>query len=263
MLAKGNLVAETTATVGQGTLSLAGALSDRHLTFEEAGIANGASVRYKIEEGDDVEVGTGVFSLGSPDTLSRVTVHASKIGGVAGTDKINISTGAIVRLVLAAEDMDAVEIAFDPSGLNNTDAADVQEAIEDHDAVLDEKVNISGGRLEDVFTAGESLVNGNLCYLASDGKFYKADADAAASATSLLAMCTATISADATGTFVVFGRYTTSGLTAGSIYYVSTTAGAITATRPSGSGDVVRVVGYALSTTVLYFFPSGAWVERP
>jgi hypothetical protein len=44
---------------------------------------------------------------------------------------------------------------------------------------------------------------------------------------------------------------TTGGLTAGTEYYVSGTAGVITATRPSTTGDNITSVGIALSTTVL------------
>ena len=41
----------------------------------------------------------------------------------------------------------------------------------------------------------------------------------------------------------------TGGLTAGSIYYLSTVAGGLTTTAPSGSGNYVIKVGLALSTT--------------
>ncbi len=46
---------------------------------------------------------------------------------------------------------------------------------------------------------------------------------------------------------------TTTGLTVGSKYYLSTTAGAITATAPDGEGNVVQMVGFALSPTKLAF----------
>ena len=42
-----------------------------------------------------------------------------------------------------------------------------------------------------------------------------------------------------------------SGLTSGSIYYLSTTPGAITTTPPNGSGNIVQEVGVAISTTTL------------
>lgn len=63
------------------------------------------------------------------------------------------------------------------------------------------------------------------------------------------------------GIILTKGKYTTTGLTAGAIYYLSETAGGITTTAPTTSGAIVRVIGKALSTTVLYFNPSNTWVE--
>lgn len=48
-----------------------------------------------------------------------------------------------------------------------------------------------------------------------------------------------------------------SGLTPGAPYYLSTTPGLITATPPSGSGNLVQKVGVALSATELFLFPDG------
>ena len=47
----------------------------------------------------------------------------------------------------------------------------------------------------------------------------------------------------------------------GELYLSSTTAGAMTQTQPSGSGDIVRVVGYAISADLIYFNPSQDWIE--
>ena len=47
----------------------------------------------------------------------------------------------------------------------------------------------------------------------------------------------------------------------GELYLSSTTAGAMTQTQPSGSGDIVRVVGYAISEYLIYFNPSQDWIE--
>jgi hypothetical protein len=112
----------------------------------------------------------------------------------------------------------------------------------------------------EVLTAGENLVAGDVCYLKSDNKYWKADADAEATASTELRMALASISADATGVFLRVGPYTTTGLTVGP-YYVSTTPGAITATAPSGSGDIVRLVGMARSSTNLYFDPDQTYLE--
>lgn len=116
-------------------------------------------------------------------------------------------------------------------------------------------------RLTNTFTAGESLSPGDLTYLKSDGKFWKADADNVTTSKGLLAICLDTISADANGSFMLRGKYTTSGLTIASEYFISTDVGTWNETIPSDSGDVVRLIGYALSTTELYFDTDKTYVE--
>ena len=46
------------------------------------------------------------------------------------------------------------------------------------------------------------------------------------------------------------------GLTKGTLYYLSTTAGQLTDTPPSGTGNVVQSIGIATSATTLAFQPS-------
>lgn len=133
--------------------------------------------------------------------------------------------------------------------------------VDDTTPQLGGNLDINGKAITAILTAGTSLANGDLCYMQSDGEMYLADADAASSSSGLLAICTESLTDGNSGTFVIGGVYTTSGLTTGSTYFVSTTAGDFTATAPNASGDIVRVVGYALSATQLLFMPSGAWVE--
>jgi hypothetical protein len=67
----GDIICETTATTGTGTINLAGAVSN-YATFVSQ-ITSGASVPYHIVSGDDkLETGIGVFTDGAPDTLTRV-----------------------------------------------------------------------------------------------------------------------------------------------------------------------------------------------
>lgn len=62
------------------------------------------------------------------------------------------------------------------------------------------------------------------------------------------------------GEVLIRGVYTTSGLdTDDPIYYVGT-SGNITNTRPSASDEVVRIIGYAISPTQLWFDPSKEWM---
>jgi hypothetical protein len=48
---------------------------------------------------------------------------------------------------------------------------------------------------------------------------------------------------------------------AGDVLYLSTTNGLLTATPPSGSGEIVRVVGYNLGGNRVYFKPSADFLE--
>ena len=51
------------------------------------------------------------------------------------------------------------------------------------------------------------------------------------------------------------------GGTVGQPVYLSTEAGRLTSTQP-GSGKIVRVMGYLLSTNVVYFNPSPDWIKK-
>ena len=54
----------------------------------------------------------------------------------------------------------------------------------------------------------------------------------------------------------------THGLTPGAPAYIGdNTLGSLSNTAPSGSGDIVRVVGYAIDENHIYFCPDNTWVE--
>lgn len=113
--------------------------------------------------------------------------------------------------------------------------------------------------------AGENLVWGNVVYLKSDGKFWKADFNAATTSPAV-AFCTGTIAADASGEFLKRGwvrddsAYNfTLGAAAGTIYLGE--SGAITQTAPTGVGDQVQVLGWALEADIWYFEPQLVVVE--
>ena len=109
--------------------------------------------------------------------------------------------------------------------------------------------------------ASGTLAADDLCYIDSNGKMAKVDADAEASASGMLAICTEALSADGEGAFILQGFYTTSGLNAGEKLYMSTDAGTWTSTRPILAGDMVRIIGYAVSSTQLFFNPDPTWIE--
>lgn len=93
-----NLARMSTATTGTGTLTL-GAAATGFLSFAAAGISDGDTVTYAIEDGDNREIGRGVYSS-SAGTLTR-SVLASTNSGAA----IALSGTAQVFISLAAEDL--------------------------------------------------------------------------------------------------------------------------------------------------------------
>jgi hypothetical protein len=117
--------------------------------------------------------------------------------------------------------------------------------------------DVTATGLRESIIPGESVAFGNLLYLKSDGKFWKADADAAATMPGMR-LALETKDADAACKVLVLGRARDDSWnwTVGGLIYASTTAGALTQTAPSGTGDQVQVVGIAYHADKIWFSPS-------
>lgn len=112
------------------------------------------------------------------------------------------------------------------------------------------------GVLQDL-TAGETLAAFEVGYMKSDGKVWKADADSDTTAP-VMCMALAAITANASGRFILLGNVKNASWswTVGGKIFLSNTAGALTQTAPSGTDDVVQVVGVAVASNRMMFNPS-------
>lgn len=120
----------------------------------------------------------------------------------------------------------------------------------------------SDGKLDETFmpagfgqdaiaaTAGEALSGGDIVYFNGTGQVMKADATTLAKAGRGYVLTAVANGAIAT---VFFDDSNTglSGLTPGATYFLSATAGGVTTTPPTTSGQIVQEIGFAASATVL------------
>lgn len=80
----GNRGGESSTTIGTGAYALNGAIPSYQTLVAACG--SGQTIHYHAVDnagGSDFEVGEGVVTAGSPDTLTRVTIFASSNGGAA------------------------------------------------------------------------------------------------------------------------------------------------------------------------------------
>jgi len=126
----------------------------------------------------------------------------------------------------------------------------------------------TGNGLESIDTVGENVVAGEVLFMESDGKYWKAVADAVGTMpVKVLAM--EDILADADGRLLHEGYYRDESWTwvlgsgEANLLFAHTVAGDLVqfAAKPAGSGDQVQVVGYVVTAKVIYFDPSYELVE--
>jgi hypothetical protein len=106
-------------------------------------------------------------------------------------------------------------------------------------------------------TASEALTAGQVVNIWSSSGAKVRKANATDDSKPAHGFVLANVSSSATATVYLPGQVITglSSLTPGATYYLDTTGGAVTATQPSTSGNLVQRVGMALSATTLLFQP--------
>lgn len=115
------------------------------------------------------------------------------------------------------------------------------------------------------FNATATIAQWDAVYLSTTG-WALTDADAASTAGGVMVGLAAAAGTNGNPlTVVTRGVIRNDGwtwTTVGAPLYLSTTAGALTETAPSGTDDVVRIVGYVMSDDCIFFNPSNDWITR-
>jgi len=110
------------------------------------------------------------------------------------------------------------------------------------------------------WSVSESTTAGTLYTVKSNGGWTTTDADAEGKSIGMLAIA---LGSNATAGMLLQGFFykASHGFTIGLPLYISNTAGAFSTTRPTGTNDYVRIIGYATSANYIYFDPDKTWVK--
>ena len=209
---------------------------------------------------------TGVdITVDNAQTNIKSIIHAAieKIGTATDQEYVDFSTSNEVNVKINNTE----RLSVTATGVDVTGALSVSELITPTEGHLYSKTSATHFEAQgDIVKLGTgSTTAGALCaYKGSTDTWINADANlSVTSGPVLLALALGTDPA-ADG-MLLRGMFTLDHDpgSRGEELYISATAGDITGTAPSGSGDVVRIVGYCLDSTngQIWFNPDNTWVE--
>ena len=189
-----------------------------------------------------------------------------------------VQAGAITNAVTKAPTHDAVfdvKTTADAAQPAATDAAAAVSAVEaagltfaeNKGIILDPALSADGkwSGIVEAGIAGATLAFGDLVYLAvGDSRWELTDADTDATAFGMIGICVQVAASNGSATTILlWGKVRADAvfpaLTVGAPVFVGTTAGDIQVAAPSGSGDIIRIIGYGRTAEVLFFCPDNIY----
>lgn len=216
----------------------------------------GTSNQVVVTNGDGVS-GNPTLSLPqSIATSSSPTFAGLTLTSFSGFIKATAGALATALINLTSDVTGILPIAN--GGTNASTTVDAYNNLTVTDATPDTN-STANGPTSNTFNAGATIAAFEVGYLDASSTWQLTDADSSATSSGMLAM---SLESKTSGQAMkvalpgAFVRNDTWNWTAGGTLYLSTTAGALTQTQPSGVDDVIRVVGWAVNADVIFWSPS-------
>ena len=201
-----------------------------------------------------IDVTGDITATGAVEPAGDTTAGDNSALGYTATEGAILTGQGSTSDVTIKNDADATVVSI-PTG--TTIAAFAGQLRIDSEPDADHTVSGITG----IFTANENQAIGDVCYIDANGEMHLGDADAIATS-KIVGMCAdATISADASGNYLLWGvaRDDTWTWTVGGAVYLTvtgTTTNTLSQTAPSGTDDCVVIVGVATHADRILFNPS-------
>lgn len=210
---------------------------------------------------------TGTLTITNSKTLS--VTNTITLSGTDSTVMTFPSTSATIARTDAGQTFTGVQVFTTPT-ITTANLSGSQQLAEGASIKLDTAGSADGAfsGITITGTAGATVAFGDLVYLAAaDSRWELTDADAASTSGDVpLAMVLSAGNDGDPVTLLLYGNIRADAafpaLTIGAPAYVSTTAGDIQVAQPSGTDDVIRRVGFALTADELLFNPSNDYITH-
>lgn len=251
-------------TVG-GTQTLTSKiLTSPTLTTPSLGVATATSIN-----GLTITTTTGVLTMTNAKTLA--VTNSLTLSGTDSTVMTFPTTTATIARTDAGQTFTGVQVFTSPT-ITTANLSGAQQLAEGASIRLDAVLSADGtysGTGTIAGTAGTTLAFGDLVYLAvADTRWELTDADSVTTCGEpLTGMCVLAAANDGDPTVILLqGNIRADAnfpaLTVGAPVYASTTPGDIQVAQPSGTDDVIHVVGKALTADSIYFNPSMDYITH-
>ena len=249
--------------LGFGTRAIADASTD-NITIADGASDNDRALYLVLTGGGQ----TCTVTL-LPNTSSKVWIMKNSTSfALAFTQGsgANVSIAAGETKVIATNGAGSGAIVYELDGLSQSNATVGTELVLNGKLSVDATPaanSTANGPQTATLNAGYACAAFDLVYLGSSSTWLEADSDAVGTSINMLGVTLAAADSGAAVNVALPGSFIrddTFNFTPGLALYVSGTLGAMTHTKPSGSGDIVRAVGYALNADTVFFQPSSDYV---